>query len=49
MWAGGSSLTAQWQTINGVGVAGALDVQVVSTETVTVNSVDVMYETGGNL
>lgn len=48
-WAGGSSLTAQWQTINGVGVAAALDVQVISTEAVTVNSIDVMYEVGGNL
>jgi len=42
-------LTAQWQTINGTGVAVSLETQVTTSDTVELNSTDVMYEIGGNL
>ncbi len=48
-WAGGTTISREWQTINGIGVAIAMETQIVTTDTVTLHAFDVMYEPGGYL
>src|SRR5512139_358765 len=48
-WAGGTVTTREWQSINGMGSAVALETQVTTSEEVRLNSIDVMFEVGGYL
>ncbi len=48
-WAGGTVLSRQWQTINGIGSSVSPEIQVDSSDTVTLNAIDIMYEPGGDL
>jgi hypothetical protein len=48
-WAGGTVVTRDWQTVNGIGTAVSIEVKVQTQSQLKYNTAEIMYELGGYL